>query len=99
MSRAEARMYARFALGLRRFLNKTLTLEEARSVVCRRLEQRNENFVRIVDRAVYRNPRSPYLVLLKQAGCLRVKRMEPHWTARGKLMPLYSQKWTGNKRP
>jgi hypothetical protein len=66
---ADARMYARFASGLRSFLRETITLEQARAIVRRRLEEREANFLRVVERGIYGYPRSPYLPLLKLAGC------------------------------
>lgn len=63
------KMYARFPLALRRFLKHTLTLEQARCIVRERMEHREENFLRIVEKSIYGYPRSPYLALLKLAGC------------------------------
>ncbi len=62
-------MFARFPFALRRFLKHTLTLEEARQIVRERMEHREENFLRVVERSIYGYPRSPYLALLKMAGC------------------------------
>jgi hypothetical protein len=81
-------MYGRFATGLRGFLKKKLDLEEARAIIRRRLEEREDNFLRLVERGVYGNPRSPYLPLLKLAGCafsdlrtmVRAKGLEPALT-------------------
>jgi hypothetical protein len=65
---ADLKMYARFALGLRGFLRHTMTLEEARAIVQRRLEERESNFLRMVEKGIYGYPRSPYLPLLRLAG-------------------------------
>lgn len=62
-------MFARFPFAARRFFQHTLTLEEARQIVRERMEHREENFLRVVERSVYGYPRSPYLPLLKMAGC------------------------------
>jgi hypothetical protein len=62
-------MYARFARELGPFLNQRLTLAEAQSIVRRRLDAREENFLATVERAVYGWPGSPYLPLLRRAGC------------------------------
>jgi hypothetical protein len=62
-------MYARFARGLGRFLQHTTTLEEAKAVVQKRLAGRTEAFLRMVRRAVFGYPKSPYLPLLELAGC------------------------------
>ena len=61
----DARMYARFAARLRSHLTRPLTLDDARERARRQLEQRAESFLRIVRRAVYEHPRSPYLPLLR----------------------------------
>lgn len=61
--------FAQFPLALRRFARHTLTLDEAKRIVCGRLERREENFLRTVERSVYGHPASPYLALLKMAGC------------------------------
>lgn len=63
------RTFARFPFALRRFLQHRLTLDEAKQIVRERLEQREENFLRLVEKCVYGYPRSPYLALLKMAGC------------------------------
>ena len=60
---------ARFPFAFRRFLKHRLTLDEAKHIVRERMEQRAENFLRIVEQSVYDYPRSPYLPLLKMAGC------------------------------
>lgn len=62
-------MYGRFAFGLRRFLRDQITLEEARAVVHRRLNEREENFLRVARKGVFGYRHSPYLPLLKNAGC------------------------------
>ncbi len=62
-------MFARFPFALRRFLKHKLTLEEARQIVRERMEHREENFLRVVEKSIYGYPRSPYLALLKMAGC------------------------------
>ncbi len=66
---ADLRTYARFAWGLRGFLSHSITLEEARAIVQRRLAERENNFLRLVEKGIFGYPRSPYLPLLKQAGC------------------------------
>jgi len=65
----DIKMYGRFAWGLRGFLQNTITLEEARETVRRRLAERETNFLRLVERGIFGYPRSPYLPLLKMAGC------------------------------
>jgi hypothetical protein len=63
----DLKMYARFAWGLRGFLRETITLEEAKAIVRRRLAERDANFLRLVEKGVFGYPRSPYLPLLKLA--------------------------------
>jgi len=62
-------MYARFPLALRRFLQHPLTLEEAKAIIRERMEHREENFLGIAERCIYGYARSPYLPLLRLAGC------------------------------
>lgn len=64
-----ARQYARFARKLHDALRQPITLEQARAIVDRRLQERDTNFLDVVERAVFGNPRSPYLPLLARAGC------------------------------
>ncbi|RPI03231.1 MAG: hypothetical protein EHM71_14755 [Zetaproteobacteria bacterium] len=60
----DLKMYSRFAVSLRRFLSRSVTLEEAREVVRRRLQDREGNFLRQAERSIYGHPGSPYLPLL-----------------------------------
>ena len=61
--------YGRFAWGLRDFLGHTITLEEARDMVRRRMARREDNFLRLVRRGIFEHPSSPYLPLLRLARC------------------------------
>jgi hypothetical protein len=63
------KMFAHFPQAMRRFARHTLTLEEARRIVRERMERREENFLHVVERSIYGHPGSPYLALLKLAGC------------------------------
>lgn len=63
------RTFSGFPFALQRFLAHPLTLDDARRIVADRLAHREDNFLRIAERAVYGNPRSPYLALLRLAGC------------------------------
>ena len=65
----DLRMYGRFAAGLPRFLRNTTTLEEAKAVLRGRLKERGENFLRVLEKGVFGYPKSPYLPLLRRAGC------------------------------
>ena len=62
-------MYARFASGLGGFLKNPLTIDDARAIVRRRMDEREKNFIRLLERGVFGNERSPFLPLLKHAGC------------------------------
>jgi hypothetical protein len=54
---------------LQRFLRHHLSLEEARSILRVRLERREADFLALAQNAIYANPRSPHLELLRLAGC------------------------------
>ena len=62
-------MYARFALGLPGFLADRTTLEQARALLAERLAHRDDNFLKVAERGIYGHARSPYLPLLRRAGC------------------------------
>ena len=61
--------YWRFAWGLRKFLKEPVTLEQSREIIRQRLQNREQNLLTIVKRAIYDNGASPYLKLLRLAGC------------------------------
>lgn len=65
----DARMYARFSLGLHKFLRKKITLEQAYSIVEKDLADRDRNFLRVIGLGVFGYANSPYLPLLRWAGC------------------------------
>jgi hypothetical protein len=81
----DMKMYARFAWGLRDFLGHTITADEARAIIKKRMTEREANFLRLVKLGVFGYPRSPYLPLMKLAGCemgdvesmVRAKGLEP----------------------
>jgi hypothetical protein len=62
-------MYARFMGGLPAHLRSHLTVEQAQQAVRRGLAARGDNFLGIARRGIYANPASPYLPLLRRAGC------------------------------
>lgn len=66
---AECKMYGRFGFGLRKFLRRTISLDEARAIVMRRMDERESNFLRLVEQGIFDYPRSPYLPLMRLAGC------------------------------
>lgn len=61
--------YARLAWDLRGFLQGTITLEQSKQVISSRLRDRQSNFLSLVEKGIYQNPKSPYLKLLKVVGC------------------------------
>jgi len=64
-----AHRWARFALALRNSLRHPISVDDARTIVRGRVEDRQANFLRMVERNIYGHPKSPYLPLLKHAGC------------------------------
>lgn len=58
-----------FLAGVPPFLRRRVSLQEARETVARRLADREPDFVALVKRTIYGNPASPYLALLRIAGC------------------------------
>jgi hypothetical protein len=61
--------YSRLAWGLRAFLRGTITLEQSKQALTARLQNREQNFLGLVQKGIYQNPQSPYLELLGIAGC------------------------------
>ncbi|MFC1992462.1 hypothetical protein ACFLV3_01455 [Chloroflexota bacterium] len=61
--------YRRLAWGLREFLKKPLTLEQSYEIIKQGLQNREQNLLAIVKKAIYDNEDSSYLKLLRQAGC------------------------------
>ncbi len=61
--------YSRLAFGLRDFLHNTISLEQSKQVISARLQNRESNFLNLIQKGIYQNPNSPYLKLLKIAGC------------------------------
>ena len=61
--------YARYAWKLRSFLEGAATAEQGREVIRTRLRGRVDNLLKLVRTEVYENPSSPYLALLRHAGC------------------------------
>lgn len=58
-----------FMAGLPLFLHRSVREKAAREALRRRLEQRQALFMDLVCRTVYAVPSSPYLHLLRRAGC------------------------------
>jgi hypothetical protein len=61
-------MIPQITRDLQRFLRYRLTGEQVTAAISRRLRQRERSFLRLIQRAVYRYPRSPYRALLQHAG-------------------------------
>jgi hypothetical protein len=62
-------MGARFAWRLPRHLRRSLDVAEARQILRRRLERREQDFLTLVADTVYGRRSSPYRPLLDAAGC------------------------------
>ncbi|MGH7178229.1 MAG: hypothetical protein ACREJC_12685 [Tepidisphaeraceae bacterium] len=65
----DIRVGARLLAGLPRFLRNPFSLSEARQTLDKRLANRNDRFLALVDRVIYRQPASVYRQLLSVAGC------------------------------
>lgn len=65
---AAAASFFRLARGLPRFLGSTLSPRDCRAIIEASLRERERNFLRLVRRAVYEAPQSPYRKLLRWAG-------------------------------
>jgi hypothetical protein len=63
------RAYWQFLSGLPTYLRRPISYEDARATILRRMELRSENFLGMARRCIYENPGSPYLPLLRAAGC------------------------------
>jgi hypothetical protein len=61
-------MFFRYAADLPGFLRRRLTREDAKRHISSALAAREENFLKLLRRAVYDNPKSPYLPLLRHAS-------------------------------
>ena len=66
---ADLKMYGRFGFGLGEFLRHTVTLDEAHQRIRRHLADREENFLRVLERAVFGYRKSPYRWLFRMARC------------------------------
>jgi hypothetical protein len=66
---SDLRRYGRFAVRLRDALQHPITLEDARATIRRRMAEREARFVQAIEVGVFQYPRSPYLPLLRRAGC------------------------------
>jgi len=62
-------MYIHLAYGLRSFLSHNISLEQSKKTVSARFRNREATFLILVKKGIYNNAKSPYLKLLKLAGC------------------------------
>ena len=65
----DLKMYGRFAGSLREFFRHPFSLAESRAIIERRMQTREDQFLRLIERGVFGYPDSPYLPLFKLAGC------------------------------
>lgn len=65
----DGRKYARFLMGLRGFLRRRMSLDEAHAIIRDRMANRERNFLAMVEGGVFAHPESPYLGLFRSAGC------------------------------
>ncbi|MDH3692784.1 MAG: hypothetical protein OEU36_25440, partial [Gammaproteobacteria bacterium] len=61
--------FLRLVSGLKGFLRELISVEAAKAIVEQRMETRDIAFLQMVERAIFANPRSPYLKLFRVAGC------------------------------
>jgi hypothetical protein len=65
----EIAMYWRLARRLRRYVGERDTVEQGLARLQERMERRESNFLTTAEHAIYGHPGSPFLPLLRQAGC------------------------------
>lgn len=66
---SDARKYGAFLRGLPEFLRRRMSLDEARAILHKRVEERSANFLRVAREGIYEFEESPYRALLEIAGC------------------------------
>jgi hypothetical protein len=59
----------KFLAGLPSFLSRTISTEQAKAALRLRFQNRDADFLSLVRKYIYDNPDSPYLKLLRWAGC------------------------------
>jgi hypothetical protein len=62
-------IYSRLAFSLRGFLSSTVNVEESKQIITTGLRNREQNFLKLVQKGIYQNLDSPYIKLLQMAGC------------------------------
>jgi hypothetical protein len=65
----QAKRTVALAAGIREFLRERITIAHAEEEIKKALGSREENFLEVARTRIYANPSSPYLRLLKFAGC------------------------------
>jgi hypothetical protein len=61
--------YTRFLRALPDYFSTRITLDDARAIIQQRLEHREDNFLELIENRILGNPRSPYIPMLRMAGC------------------------------
>jgi hypothetical protein len=61
--------FLRMAVGAKAFVDDPISLDAARAVIEKGMQNREAAFLRKLEGAVWTNPRSPYLQLFRAAGC------------------------------
>ena len=61
--------FLRLGYGLNAFLRNPISIENAKNIVRQGMQHREDALLRMVDRGIFANPRSPYLKLFQAAGC------------------------------
>lgn len=62
------RLFFRYALGLRRFVSRSISLDDALGVIRDARQREAGNFLELARRTVFDYPNSPYLPLFRRAG-------------------------------
>ncbi len=57
------------ARALRKFFGQTFSVAEAENEIRRAMDLRESNFLKLARTQIYARPESPYLILLRNAGC------------------------------
>ena len=65
----EGLMGARLVVKLATYLKQTVKVDEAKSILERRLKQQESDFSQLIKTFIYGVPENPYMRLLKNAGC------------------------------
>jgi hypothetical protein len=64
----DALTFGRFSLGLREYLSRRMSAADARAILRRRLDERDDTFLAFLKKGFFGNPRSPYRPLFELAG-------------------------------